>query len=793
MNNHTIKVLEYQSILDKLSSLCASIPGKKLARGLYPIVDKDIINRRLDLVSEMVDIIRFDSGVPQLQFGDLASRLESAMNAGDIFEPLELLEFDSFLLMVAECQKIKPKFPGIHEIISGLVYPEDLHLAIQKSIDISGEIKDTASAELKSIRKELAGIKTKLDERFEKYLRSDVSGYLSDNVFTIREGRYVLPVREMEKGHVKGIIHDRSSSGATFFIEPSETVELNNRHRELETAEREEINRILRNLTNMLFADVDSIRNDVAILSHIDYVAGCARLAIALNCSRPKISDDHRMTLENACHPILMLSRLSNDSDDSAPVVPLSISFDDDNKIIIITGPNTGGKTVALKTIGLLSLMAQSGLFITADQKTTLVVFNKIFADIGDEQSLETSLSTYSSHLLQIKTALEKCDENTLILFDELGAGTDPEEGSAIGQAVVEQLAGNGCYGIITTHHGKLKTLAGNIPGVTNCSMEFDSESLSPTFRLKMGIPGSSYAVEIAQKLGLPKSLINRAWELLDKKERELTSLIADLNHKASQLSDEIERAKAGRLSYESLAKIYSEKLEAFQKTEKESRKNILKKSEELIRETRIELDRLLEEARAKRTDREIVRNIRRDVSERLQRTQKQLDEFRQPETTLQARGLLGEKVYIREIDADGEVLEPADSAGRVRVKVGNVTMLTDLENLLKRGAQNTAQAKISSEQHGSVRTDYSPEPGLEIDLRGMTFEEAEPVLQRYIDDSCNAGMETITIIHGKGTGALRKKVQDYLSVNPRIETYRLGHWNEGSSGVTMATLKKDW
>jgi DNA mismatch repair protein MutS2 len=786
MNNHTLKVLEYRSILERLKHHCRSVPGRRRADALLPYDNLDGINSALDLVSEMNEIFEFDGGPPGLVFEDLAEKLERARSDAYIFEPKQLLEFAGFFKIVYDCQRIRSEYKKLHELLAKLVYPSSLHREIENAVDLSGEIKDSASPELKRLRKELTAVKATLNEKFERYLRSDTAAYLSDNLYTIRDGRYVLPVRETDKGRVRGIIHDRSSSGATFFIEPSETVELNNHHRELETAEREEINRILRHLSELLYVNMDAIKEDVSTLSHLDFIAACSRLSRELGGSRPIFSEDgDELAIVKGRHPELLLGR---DKEDKGGVVPLDIGLTRDENIMIITGPNTGGKTVALKTAGLLSLMAASALYVPADSRSRFIIFDEIFADIGDEQSIESSLSTYSSHLNHIKEALEQADRNSLVLFDELGAGTDPEEGAAMGQAMIEYLSARRCFAIVTTHQGKLKALAGKVPGVVNGSMEFDRRNLRPTFVFHAGIPGSSYAVEIGRKLGLSNKITDRAWELLDQKERDLTNLIAEINQKSIQLSEELKKAIADRLSYESLAKIYKDKLEAWQVSEREMRKKQLKESEELINSTRMELDRLLEAAREKKKDREAIRTIRKEVAQKLETAREERSKMETAPSYVPARGLPGEKVHVRGIDANGEVLEPADSSGRVRVRIGNATMLTDLENLSSRSETSGPERRSPAK----VKTDYQPAPGMEIDIRGMTFDEAEPIIERFLDDSANAGMESVSIIHGKGTGALRKKVQVYLDQNPRVEAHRLGYWNEGSSGVTVVTLKKE-
>jgi len=782
MNSHTLGVLEYKKIIDELVSFCKSVPGKRIASELKPLGDVRAIDEHLDLTSEMNEMFEFDGGPPDLEFGNLGMRLEEASSSGNIIEPKELLEYSAFFKTVYLCQRVETKYKKISALVSGLVYPDSVHLAIDRAVDLSGEIKDSASPELKTIRRELRQVKVKLDEKFERYLREEMSSYLSDDIYTIREGRYVLPVREGDKGHVQGIIHDRSSSGATFFIEPSETVELNNRHRELETGEREEINRILRKLSEMLYMNLDAVKSDVKILSELDFIAGCSRLSRKLHAERPLFSDSREIHIFNGKHPVLLL----NFGDDpQKEVVPITIDMLEGSNIYIITGPNTGGKTVALKTVGLLSLMAASALYVPADDKSVFTLFDDIFADIGDEQSIDSSLSTYSSHLSHIKAALEGAGENSLVLLDELGAGTDPDEGSAIGQAIVEDLSRKKCFGIVTTHHGKLKALANKVEGVVNGSMEYDTENLRPTYRFLTGIPGSSFAVQIAEKLGMPPGITVRAAELIDKKEQDLTELITELNKKLGQLKREEEAASSNRLKYESLVMTYEEKLKAQEKIEKERKRDFLKKKEELIRQTVTELDRLIKEARKKSSDRTEVRRIRKVAAENLDHTRGELQELEPVPEGEPARGLPGESVYVTGINAHGEVLEPADSLGRVKIRVGNVTMLTDLKKLIKK--EKSPAVAVSS-----VKTDYSPAAGMELDIRGMTFEEAEPIIDKYMEDARSAGLATVSIIHGKGTGALRKKVQQYLSHNFGVESFRLGNWNEGSSGVTVVSLKSD-
>ena len=782
MNPHSIKVLEFEQIIEKLHDLCWSIPAKRFA--ITPSNSADQIEHSLNCLSEMVEIYQADNGPSTLIFGDVDLMLEKTAAEGVVLEPSELVKVADLYNVVKGFIDLEDKYSNLQKLSSGLVYNESVVSGINQTVLPPDEIKDSASPELKSIRRQIRQTRKLLENKYNSYLESDYSKYLSDNIVTIRDGRFVLPVREGDKSKVKGVIHDRSSTGVTFFIEPFEAVEYNNNYRELLVAEKQEIYRILRQLTDQVIESLESIKTNVRILITLDIYSAKARLALKLKCSRPEITDRNIIDIKNGYHPLLRWRDRQSGSDNT---VPLDLQLGQEFTTLVITGPNTGGKTVALKTIGLICLMAQSGMFIPADEGSTVPVFSNIFADIGDEQSLETSLSTFSAHLGHINTALNEAATDCLVLLDEIGAGTDPDEGAALGQAIIENLTGRGIPSIITTHHGKLKTLAVNIEGVQNGSLDFDTKNMRPTYRFRTGVPGLSYAIDTARKLGLDNSITDRAESLIDRSERKLAEIITELTNKLQAAEENFNKAEEKKLSYEALSRIYSDKIENIEREEKRIKKESLQEAEKLIRKAKDEITSLIDEA--KRSDKKIeaFRSAKRQADTKIQEIKEQVKQFEPPINRAAALGKVGEKVYLPEMNATGEILELSDDSGKVRVRIGNVVLHTDLDRLYK-----TTEPEIPAEHISRSTAFIDVSPAMEIDLRGMTFDEAEPVLDKYIEDVYLTHLDNVSIIHGKGTGALKTKVQNYLKKHQRVESFRLGYWNEGSYGVTIVKIKRD-
>ncbi|NLI15983.1 MAG: endonuclease MutS2 [candidate division Zixibacteria bacterium] len=783
MNFHTLKVLEYDRIVEKLHDLCFSSPAKKIA--ISPSDNLSAIENSLDCLTEMIELYQVDGGPPSLTFGDVDFIVEKAMASGDILEPAELLKVVELYDVVRGWTKLDKRFEHRKTMTSKLNYDEELAATINRVIQPPKEIRDNASPELKRIRKELRQTRENLEAKFSSYIDSEFSSCLSDNVYTIRDGRYVLPVKESFKGRVKGIVHDRSSTGATFFVEPMEAVEQNNNLRELIAAEHQEILRILRDLTDKIFANNIYIKNNVKILAELDILSAKARFALKLNCVRPIINSDYYIEIKNGYHPLLRWRDKQTGQDNT---VPMDIHLGRDFTTLIITGPNTGGKTVTLKTVGMLCLLAQTGMYIPAGDGSSLPIFTQIFADIGDEQSLEASLSTFSAHLANIRDALEQADETCLVLLDELGAGTDPDEGSALGQAIIEDFTANKVRTIVTTHHGRLKTLAVNNPSVENGSLDFDRENLRPTYRFRMGIPGLSYAIETARKLGIGDKVTNRAESLIDRSERRLAAIITELSDRLQEAEKELGEARKSRLSYESLSKIYAEKLNNLEKEKKQIKKDALERAEKVVQQARFDIDRLIDEAKQAPKKIEALREARHQAVAKANDIKDEIKKIEPPPSSQKAKGEIGEKVYLPSMNTTGEIIEKPDRDGRVRIRIGGVTLVTDVAGLYH--TDDKSAAAVSKTGRHSPYGDSNI--SMQIDLRGLTFDEAEPQLDKYLDEVYLAGLESVSIIHGKGTGALRTKIQNHLKNHSRVKSFRLGNWDEGSYGVTIVELKRD-
>lgn len=781
MNSHSLKVLEFDQIIDKLHDLCQSAPAKR--HQISPSVNFEEIEHSLDCLTEMEEIYRSDGGPPGLAFEDVDMLLESCSAEGTVLEPAGLVKVRDLYQIAGEYAALDDRHANLRALTTDLTVQPELIEEIDRTVELPNEIKDSASPELRKIRRQVRLTREKLEAKFNSYLESDDAKYLSDRVVTIRDGRYVLPVREGERNRIKGITHDRSSTGATFFIEPLAAVELNNGYRELLASEKQEVYRILRRLTDLILQDVEGIKENIRILVSLDLLSARARFALKLNCTRPALNRDKFMCLRKASHPLLLWRAGESGSE----VVPFDLELGNECTTLMITGPNTGGKTVTLKTIGLLCLMVQSGMFIPAADDSAVPVFREIYADIGDEQSLEASLSTFSAHLANIRAALDEADEECLVLLDEIGAGTDPDEGAALGQAIIENLTETGILSIVTTHHGRLKAMAVNVPGVRNGSLDFDTASMKPTFRFRMGVPGLSYAIETARKLGLPEAITERASSLIDQSERKLAGIIAELTQKLQAADENLRHSQASKLSYEALSRIYTEKLESLEKEKKRIVKAAIQDAEKLVQANKEEIENLIEAAKKSDKQIEALRQVKHAASDKIRSLRERVKKIEPPIDRIAAFGEVGEKVFLPDMEAAGEIIEKPDTAGRVRVRIGSVVLHTELNRLFKR-RPDEHEIKAAS----PFTPTATPEPKTEIDLRGRTFEEAEPLLEKYLMDVYQAGLHSVTIIHGKGTGALRSKVQNYLKGNGHVKSFRLGNWNEGSYGVTVVEINRD-
>jgi len=789
---HSMKILEFPKLRELVAGMTLSPYGRRYIEDLCPQFDREIILKLLRQSAQMRDIIRFEEAIPLTRIEDITGIVEKTKVEGIHLEPKSLLQIKQFLDAVislsayGKVPERAAKFSEIVEIIFRFHPQAKISAAIGKAIDSSGEILDSASPLLGRIRREVREAEGDIQQHLNKLLgsRRKHTGW-QDDVITVRDGRYVIPVLSGDFHADEGIVHDKSHSGATLFVEPTSAVPINNRLRQLQQDERLELDRILRQLTAMIGEVADNLMADIETYGLLDAAHARATFALKINAESPEITDKSSLSLVEARHPLLLYTaRLSTD------IVPLTVNLDRDNQGILITGPNTGGKTVALKTIGLLTLMAMSGLEIPADHKSQIGIYRKIYADIGDEQSLELSLSTFSSHVRNIIAAIEDADDESLVLLDEIGAGTDPREGAALAETIILNLLERGSNLVVTTHYSQLKTLPLEQPGLLNASLEFDRQNLEPTFRLKLGVPGASYAIEIARRLGLPQTLAERAASLLSSDERSLDRLIEKLDHDLEHLHKEKKELEERLVKAQALEEFYRSRTAQLQDQENELTKQYAERWEKQLQEDKQRIDRLVKEIRETQAESAKIKESHRYFAE----SSKKISNLKAsvtPRDTTDGKVLKeGEIVWIEKLQTEGEVLEMVGDK-KAKVAIGSASMIINTIDLVRRREKKPVSAKSKVVRRGTIKAaaaegEFNPE----LMLRGLTVEEAVEKLDKFLDDAVVAGVGQVYIVHGKGTGTLRRRLSEYLKTHRAVESIRIGDWNEGGHGVTIARLK---
>lgn len=786
MNKKIIKTLDYQKILHKLAHHASTSLGKDAVEKLEPKGDFELVKLRLQATDEAVNVERLKGNAPFGGIRDIRASLHR-VRIGGMLNPTELLDISTtmfgtrrlkrFVLAVHEEYAI-PMLKGQVELLTENKPLED---KINSCIDENAVVVDGASPELGRVRSELRTGEGRVRERLEQMLRnSSVQKMLQDVLITIRNDRFVIPVKSEYRSSFGGMIHDQSASGATLYIEPDAIVQLNNKIRELKFKEEVEIEKILRALTELVAEQVDLLVLDVDQLAELDFTFAKAGLARELKATMPRLNDRGFIKIKRGRHPLI-----AADS-----VVPLDLELGNDFSQIIVTGPNTGGKTVSLKTVGLLSLMAMSGLFVPAEEGSQLCVFDAIYADIGDEQSIEQNLSTFSSHMTNIISILRDMTPKSLVLLDELGAGTDPAEGSALAISILDYIHQIGCRIIATTHYSELKAYAYQKQGTINASMEFDIQTLSPTYRLLVGVPGRSNAFAIAERLGLSKRIIEHARTQVGEEDKRVESMIASLEE--NRLIAEAERQSAERMRRE--AEEMRLTLEAQQAKFDEQRDKLLEKAERDAREA---------VAKARREADEIIAELRRMAQEeaggvkdhRLVEAKRRLDqaapELREKQVRAAKKRLerieAGDEVRVVTLGQKGHVVEIV-SATEATVQLGIMKMKVELSNLEKIGS--TAQKKPAHQVATTVKRTRDDNIRMELDMRGLNMEDALIEADRFLDESFLGNLGQVYLIHGKGTGVLRTGMQEYLRRHKHVKSYRMGNYNEGGAGVTIVELK---
>ncbi len=780
---HTLNTLEFPKVVALIRGKCLTPFGGDQVALIAPISELDAIERRQGEVAQMKDILAFGDPFPLERLSDSREEIEHSKIAGAMLDGVEIRrvrECISLCTALSAYDKAgRNNYPLIDAYLSGITGMPSLRDAIDRAIDTDGTVKDNASAKLRSLRQNISGERANLMARLEKMLasRKKQAGW-QDDVVTIRSDRFVIPVPSHQYRSDMGILHDRSQSGATLYVEPREAVELNNRLHMLLQEERQEVARILRELTTQIASHAEELVENIRLLGIIDCLYASASFALDIKANRPRIVDEPEFELKTVRHPLLVAQMKSVEK-----VVPSDIALAGGRQAILVTGPNTGGKTVLLKTVGLAVLMAQSGLPIAGNEQSTMGIFHSVFADIGDEQSLELSLSTFSSHIRNIIGGVSKADHRTLLLFDEIGAGTDPKEGAALAEAIVIDAIERGARMLATTHYSQLKTLAMEIPELENASLEFNRETLQPTYRLQIGLPGSSYALEIAQRLGLPDEICKRATELVGDNERSLAALISSLESELAEMREDRARLKERLTNATELESYYKTQTDKLKNDSEAEREKLLADTRQFVETTRREIERLVADIRSKNAPDKTVKEFHHTVQEQL----KKLSELRETHRTKAeepATFRVGDHVEIMKLGTEGQI---ADLLGKekARVRVGSVLMAVELRNLRKLSTPDGPTRPRSMVKGGPEQ------PSPEIDLRGMTADEAREAIDRFIYDAVSTNLRQLYVIHGKGTGKLRSALTGFLKKHKEVESIRLGNWNEGGSGVTIVRLKE--
>ena len=791
MNEKALHTLEYDKIVSLLEARATSAPGKALCRELAPLTDLFEINTMQEETACAVGRI-FAKG--SVSFGNtydvsasmLRLELGSALGIHELLMVAKLLENAGLVRAYGRKERedapddiLTPSFNALEPLPQATA-------EIRRCILSEEEISDNASSKLRQIRKNIKSAGERIHTELNKIISTHAKDYLQDSLVTTRDGRYCIPVKSEYKNSVAGIVHDMSSSGSTLFIEPASVVRLNNEIRELEIEEQKEIEVILANLSEMLSAYVGLIRNDYALMRRLDFIFARASLAISMNASRPLINSEGIIDLRKARHPLI----------DKKKVVATDIRLGETFDLLIITGPNTGGKTVTLKTTGLLVLMGLSGLHIPAADRSRIALFREVYADIGDEQSIEQSLSTFSSHMTNIVDFLDKADTDSLVLFDELGAGTDPTEGAALAVAILDSLHAKGVRTLATTHYSEIKVYALKTPGVENASCEFDVATLSPTYRLLIGVPGKSNAFAISRKLGLSENIIDDAKSLLTDQQETFEDVISDLEMKRRSLEKEKEDAERATREIEKLKKDLE-----YQKSHLEEQKK------KLIAQSQVEARKILQDAKDY-ADKSISYFAKhggiasgKELEKERQNLRSQIKDLdgkigdigKDPSRTgsLTAKDLkVGDAVRVISLNLKGTVSTLSDAKGYLFVTLGIMRTKVKLSDLEKIDEAEIIAPGVKKSSTGKLRIEKSKAATTEINLLGMTVDEACMELDKFIDNAALAHLPSVRIVHGKGTGALRKGVQQYLKRNKHVKSFRLGEYGEGDAGVTIAEIR---
>ncbi|MEK5500737.1 endonuclease MutS2 [Bacillus sp. FSL M8-0168] len=785
MQQKALSALEFHKVKEQLAEHAASSLGKEMLFDLKPSRSFEEVKKLLEEVDEAGTVLRLKGSAP---FGGLSDIRKAVRRAeiGSILSPAEFTEISGLLYAAKQMKHFLEglfedgvEIPHLHQYAEQLIPLSDLEKDINSCIDDHGEVLDHASETLRGIRTQLRTLESRIRDRLEAMLRSSsAQKMLSDTIITIRNDRFVIPVKQEYRSSYGGIVHDQSSSGATLFIEPQVIVDMNNSLRQAKVNEKQEVERILRVLTEKTAEHTDELLHNVKILQTLDFIFAKAKYAKATKAVKPAVNRDGYVRFIRARHPLLPADQ----------VVPNDIELGGDYTTIVITGPNTGGKTVTLKTLGLLTLMAQSGLHVPAEEGSETAVFDQVFADIGDEQSIEQSLSTFSSHMVNIVDILKDMTPNSLVLFDELGAGTDPQEGAALAISILDEVCQTGARVIATTHYPELKAYGYNRENVINASVEFDIETLSPTYKLLIGVPGRSNAFEISKRLGLPERLISRAKAEMTAEHNEVDTMIASLEDSKKRAETELAETEAIRAEAEALHRDLKKQISEWQEKKDRLYEEAEQKAAEKVKEAMKEADDIIQSLRMIKDEQKTFKDHELiEAKKRLEEAMPSFEKTKKPVQKKTDKRTLkpGDEVKVLTFGQKGTLLEKT-GADEWNVQIGILKMKVKEKDLefLKSAPEPGKQQSIAKVKG----KDYHV--SLELDLRGERYENALHRVEKYLDDAVLAGYPRVSIIHGKGTGALRKGVQDLLKNHRNVKNSRFGEAGEGGSGVTIVELK---
>ena len=785
MREEFYKPLEYNKILERLSQKSISPAGKEASLALTPSTYIDEIQKNQNLTTTSVDMILKKGSLPLGGIKDIENPATRAKRGG-VLSIADLLAVGDFLYVskkiknYAKVENQDHLFPLLEDYFSMVETLPQLEKELTRSIANEAELKDDASSELLSIRRQIKAANTKIKEQLNNIISSNqYKTMLQDHVVTQRSGRFCVPVKSEYKNSFPGIVHDQSSTGATVFIEPMGVVTVNNRIKELMSDEKEEIEKILKKLSERVGDNFDLLQTNMKILTELDVIFAKGELSIEMNAIPPELNEKGYINIEKGRHPMI----------DPKIVVPLNIYLGKDFNTLMITGPNTGGKTVSLKVLGLLTVMAQAGLHVPAAD-AQLAIFDNVFADIGDEQSIEQSLSTFSAHMTNIVKILEQATSRSLVLLDELGSGTDPTEGSALAISIIEYLHKNRIRTAVTTHYSQLKIYALSTDDVENASCEFDINTLAPTYRLLIGVPGKSNAFAISKKLGLSDDIINSARGILSSGEENLEDVISDLETSKKQAILEQEKIEVYRQDAEKLKIRLAEERQKFEQQKEKILKKAREDAIEILRSAEEQATSVIKEINAKANEANIgeLDKVRKKLGEKISEITPKPKKPKPPKNLS-----IGDRVYSHTLGYNGIVSVLPDSKGNVEIKAGIMKMkvpLADLSLDTEEKEPVWTKQDHSKMQGTNIKASKVSSIGATLDIRGHMVNEGLEVLSKYIDDAYLASLKQVTIVHGKGTGVLRKAVHDYLKKSGQVESYRIGEFGEGDHGVTVVELR---